>query len=138
MEFLVNCFIKLLKNELRLLKKCMASIQEQFVIKSGLWWRAYGISIKWTKLWLFKNNCCLSGLWFYSECWPLWSCCHGPTLVFVWRVTIHYQSRSGCGISFHFRSWKKWRVVRPTTNNSASSGNNFWIARSYWYVDGYR
>ena len=44
---------------LKIMALCMVSIQERFLIKSGLWWRVYG-TLK------TSNNCLLNLLWTWS------------------------------------------------------------------------
>ena len=48
----------------QILALCMVSIQEHFLIKSGLWWHAYGISI--FKVQMYKQRYIFSDL--FSNC----------------------------------------------------------------------
>ena len=89
----------------KILLLCMVGIQEWFLIKSGLWWHAYGnlIISKWYSI---KVDGCWSFVYMKSWPWKVMSHCRDRTLGLQKRgyQAILWSSRAACETTSHMDS----------------------------------
>ena len=107
-EYLLLAFLVLRRFFQKISSLCMACIQEWLVIKSGLWWRTYGIfSLKknpkdWNDSW-HKKFTLKVRFWHFLNEFRKYNFCHlhtidfgqnpcflGPRKLARWKVNLHY------------------------------------------------
>jgi hypothetical protein len=83
-----KCFFKVFF--LKILALCMVSIQERFLIKSGLWWRAYGSSFSKVLNPLWDQSTCALFI-IIINCPKNWGVHHTCHMMITYNVQVDWS-----------------------------------------------